>query len=284
MSQCISFAELVLLLFFLIDFHCHVHIAYHVSYPPQVDRQQRPIAPLHPWSVLPIPCVYFQATFFSPPLSQVCERLFAVIDDDGSGELTVEEILGAGEKPAVTAYVRDSNQPTLAHLLRHGRSRERRMLTLHCLVFFLWASLLLVEAHACHMCLFLQPPMSSLTDLHLRLRLHYPWPLLPRTESGSKAALLQVDGIKKAFMTAVDGDGDGAVDKVCINRSLSIHIFLPSKQSKVVRVKPDFSFLSLMSSFPEHPPYQAEWNRFIQSLRQQRIVYLKQFMLIKRHW
>ena len=57
--------------------------------------------------------------------TEVCEQLFNVIDEDGSGRLSEEEILRAGEKPAVVEYVRRSNQPTLEHLVHHDRASKK---------------------------------------------------------------------------------------------------------------------------------------------------------------
>jgi hypothetical protein len=38
--------------------------------------------------------------------SLVCERLFDVIDDDGSGKVTVEEIMNSGANPKVVVIKR----------------------------------------------------------------------------------------------------------------------------------------------------------------------------------
>jgi hypothetical protein len=48
---------------------------------------------------------------------EVCESLFGLLDADGSGSLTVEEIMHSGEDPQIAKYVRSSNQPILESLV-----------------------------------------------------------------------------------------------------------------------------------------------------------------------
>jgi len=64
--------------------------------------------------------------------------------------------------------------------------------------------------------------------------------LLRKAPAASREAGLQAEGVRRAFLSAVDGNGDGVVDR-------------------------------------------AEWATFIGNLRQQRLVYLKQYLLIRRH-
>jgi len=108
----------------------------------------------------------------------ICERLFDVIDDDGSGKLDLEEIMNAGEKTGVVEYIKQAEQPTLEYLIHQG--------------------------------------------------------------AASKAAELRIAGIKRAFIDALDANGDGTVDR-------------------------------------------EEWNAFIANLRAQRMMYLKQYLLIRKH-
>lgn len=110
--------------------------------------------------------------------ADVCERLFDVIDEDGSGRLDMEEILTAGEKEGVVEYIRQADQPTLEYLIQRG-------------------------------------PTNRSAEQH-------------------------VMGIKRAFLGTLDADGDGSVDR-------------------------------------------AEWNAFIANLRAQRMLYLKQYLLIRKH-